>query len=211
MTKMELWAALPCLLLVSPLAGQEPPAPTPEGSASKPGPRAEASRARPSIVPLRVQITIARFEGEKKVSSLPFTLLVNASEAQNLGRPWAGIEGGPMSLRMGIEVPVRVTAQDKDGKTGSSYQYRSVGTNIDCKADALEDGRFRLDTRVEQSSLSPSAEKATQWAADLPFFRTFNTSFRALLRDGQSATHVVATDSLSAETVRIDVAIAVVR
>ena len=28
MIKMELWAALPCLLLVSPLAGQEPPAPS---------------------------------------------------------------------------------------------------------------------------------------------------------------------------------------
>ncbi len=209
MTKMVIRAVLFCLPSILPVAAQEAQAPTTE--AAKPGPRAEAQRAKSLLVPLRVQITISRFEGEKKVASLPFTLLVNASEAQNLNQPWAGISGGPMSLRMGIEMPVRVTLQDKDGKSTPSYQYRTVGTNIDCKADALEDGRYRLDTRVEQSSLSPTAEKVTQWAADLPFFRTFNTSFRALLRDGQTATHVVATDPVNGETVRIELGITVVR
>ena len=44
-----------------------------------------------------------------------------------------------------------------------------------------------------------------------PFFRTFTTSFNALLRDGQTATHVAATDSVSGESVRIEVGITVVR
>ena len=48
-------------------------------------------------------------------------------------------------------------------------------------------------------------------AADLPFFRTFNTSFNALLRDGQTATHVAATDPVSGESVRIEVGVTVVR
>jgi hypothetical protein len=82
-----------CLLPVAPLAAQE--APLAEGVAPKP--RAEASTgSRRTLVPLRILITIARFEGEKRVSSLPFTLLVNT------GQP------GRTSLRMGIEVPVRV-------------------------------------------------------------------------------------------------------
>jgi hypothetical protein len=192
-----------CLLPVLPLAAQEPPpaeAPTPKTPS-----RVDAA-ARPRIlhVPLRVLITIARFEGEKKVSSLPFTLIVNA------GQP------GKTSLRMGIEMPVRVASfgfPDKDPKSApaTSYQYRNVGTNLDCHAEALEDGRFNLDIDVEQSSVGTTADKLTAVAADLPFFRTFKTGFKALLRDGQTATHVAATDSVSGETVKIEVGITVVR
>lgn len=185
-----------CLLPVSPLAAQE----TPPAEASTPNaPRAQPTGSRRTLVPLRVQVTIARFEGEKRISSLPFTLLVNAGQA------------GRTSLRMGIEVPVRVgPAPDKDGKI-SAYNYRNVGTNIDCRADALEDGRFNLDIRAEQSSVGTTADKLIAVAADLPFFRTFNTSFNALLRDGQTATHVAATDPVSGESVKIEVGITVVR
>ena len=185
-----------CLLPVAPLAAQE--APPAEGVAPKP--RVEASTgSRRTLVPLRVLITIARFEGEKKTSSLPFTMLVNAGQS------------GRTILRMGIEVPVRVGPSiDKDVK-GASYNYKNVGTSIDCHADALDDGRFNLDVRSEQSSVGTTAEKLTAVAADLPFFRTFNTSFNALLRDGQTATHVAATDPVSGESVRIEVAVTVVR
>jgi hypothetical protein len=187
-----------CLLPALRLAAQEtPPA---EAAPAKATPPAEAPRIRRDrLVPLRVQITIARFVGEKKASNLPFTLLVNA------GQP------GKTSLRMGIEVPVRVGPfPDKDGK-GTSYNYRNVGTNIDCHADALDDARFNLDIRAEQSSVGTTADTLTAVAADLPFFRTFNTSFNALLRDGQTATHVAATDPVSGESVRIEVGITVVR
>jgi Flp pilus assembly secretin CpaC len=184
-----------CLLPVARLAAQE--APPAEGVAPKP--RAEASAgSRRTLVPLRVLITIARFEGEKRISSLPFTLLVNAGQA------------GRTSLRMGIEVPVRGGQVDKDNKV-MSYNYRNVGTNIDCHAEALDDARFNLDIRAEQSSVGTTAEKLTAVAADLPFFRTFNTSFNALLRDGQTATHVAATDPVSGESVRIEVGLTVVR
>src|SRR5260221_7767117 len=185
-----------CLLPVLPREAQE--APPAEGSAPK-APRAEPTGSRRALVPLRILITIARFEGEKKTSSLPFTLLVNAGQ------------GGRTRLRMGIEVPVRVGPSiDKDVK-GASYNYKNVGTSIDCHADALDDGRFNLDIRSEQSSVGTTAEKLTAVAADLPFFRTFNTSFNALLRDGQTATHVAATDPVSGESVRIEVGVTDVR
>ena len=185
-----------CLLPVLPLAAQE--APPAEGNTPK-APRAEPTGSRRALVPLRILITIARFEGEKKISSLPFTLLVNAGQA------------GRTSLRMGIEVPVRVGPSiDKDGK-GTSYNYKNVGTSIDCHADALDDGRFNLDITAEQSSVGTTADKLPAVAADVPFFRTFTTSFNALLRDGQAATHVAATDSVSGESVRIEVGLTVVR
>ena len=188
-----------CLLPALRLAAQEtPPA---EAAAAKAATPAETSRGRRDrLVPLRVQVTIVRFEGEKKTSSLPFTMLVNAGQAGNT------------SLRMGIEVPVRVGPFDKDGKGGAfSHNYRNVGVNIDCRAEALDEGRFNLSIRAEQSSVGQTAEKLTAVAADLPFFRTFNTSFNALLRDGQTATHVAATDPVNGESVRIEVGITVVR
>jgi len=46
---------------------------------------------------------------------------------------------------------------------------------------------------------------------DTPIFRSFNASFTAALRDGQSATIVAATDPLSGESVRIEVLVNVVR
>lgn len=192
-----------CLLPALPLAAQEP-APAEVPAPKRPSRIDAPARLRGPFVPLRVLITIARFEGEKKVGSLPFTLVVNA------GQP------GKTRLRMGIEMPVRVASfgfPDKDPKSApaTSYQYRNVGTNIDCHADALEDGRFNLDIDVEQSSVGTTADKLTAVAADLPFFRTFNTGFQALLRDGQAATHVVATDSVSGESVKIEVGVTVVR
>jgi Flp pilus assembly secretin CpaC len=198
MTRTVAALAALCLLPALRLAAQE--APPAEAAPAKTTPPAEAPRIRRDrLVPLRVQVTIARFEGEKKTSSLPFTLLVNAGQ------------GGRTSLRMGIEVPVRVgpSPPDRDGK--GSYNYKNVGTSIDCHADALDDGRFNLDVRTEQSSVGTTADKLAAVAADLPFFRTFNTSFNALLRDGQTATHVAATDPVSGESVRIEVGITVVR
>src|SRR5439155_22057251 len=37
------------------------------------------AQEKPPIVPLKVQIVISRYQGEKRVSSLPFTLAVNTN------------------------------------------------------------------------------------------------------------------------------------
>ncbi len=57
------------------------------------------------ITPLTVQVVFNEYEGEKKISSLPYMLAVNANE-----RP-----GFPdtANLRMGVIVPI---STDKDGK-----------------------------------------------------------------------------------------------
>ena len=51
---------------------------------------------QPPTVPLKVQIVISRYEGDKKLSSLPYMLSVNA--------------GRSASLRMGTKVPVASTS-----------------------------------------------------------------------------------------------------
>jgi hypothetical protein len=39
----------------------------------------------------------------------------------------------------------------------------------------------------------------------MPMFRSFNSSFQALLRDGQTTQYVSATDPVSGEVMKIDV------
>jgi Flp pilus assembly secretin CpaC len=56
------------------------------------------------------------------------------------------------TFKMGVEVPVAVSMAEKAEMT--SFQYRNVGTNIECSASAFADGRIRLELWVEYSSIA---------------------------------------------------------
>jgi hypothetical protein len=163
-------------------------------------------------VPLRVQVVLSRFDGEKKLASTPYTFLVNAQ------RDRSGTGGG-VSMRMGAEVPVASVMIGKEGATTPSWTYRGVGTNIDCSAFPLDDGRYRLTFAIEQSSVLPGDSlKAdgpppvpTLKGAVAPIFRSFKTTFAMTLRDGQSAQHTSATDTVSGETLKVDITINTVK
>jgi len=148
------------------------------------------------VVPLKVDFVITRFEGDKKLSSLPFSLWVST--------------GGSTNVRMGSEVPIPTAA---DGKTGVTY--RSVGTFIDCRASNSPSGKFSLDVQVQDSSLySPGKEQASQIGQTLtgfPVIRSFSASNRLTLRDGQSAEFVMATDKVSGEVLKVNVTLSTVK
>lgn len=193
------WAALAVLAFVPSARAQE---------------KAEtADMPRVGITPLRVQLVFSKYQGEKKVASLPYTLTCNANDRN------------PALLRMGIEVPVPMTPS-KDGPP--SFSYKNVGTNIDCRATALQDGRFRLELNVEQSSIYSAVEEKGRrvgmegevrpgWGVTdtplggAPMFRTFRSTFVPILRDGQTVQYTAATDPVSGEVVRIDVALTVLK
>ncbi|HKC11669.1 MAG TPA: hypothetical protein VKI41_06390 [Vicinamibacteria bacterium] len=171
-------AALSLALLGAPATAQE---------------KTEPNATRKNPTPVKVQVVFARYAGEKKTSSLPYTL--------SLGAP-----GRPARLRMGIEVPVVL---DGSGK----QQYRNVGTNLDCSAEPLDDGRYKLDLTVEQSSIHVPEQdkKAVGSGPENPLFRTFNVSFTVLLRDAQTASHVLAADPVSGEILKLDVTLSVLK
>jgi hypothetical protein len=150
------------------------------------------------FTPLKVHIVFAKFEAEKKVASLPYTLVCNSDDR--------GVR-----LRMGIEVPVAVGVMSagKEQAAPPSFQYKNVGTNIDCSARSVEDGRYKLDLVVEQSSIYAGIEGKVTPAA--PVFRTFNSAFSPILRDGQTAQYTVATDPVNGEVVKIDVTMNVIK
>ena len=163
------------------------------------------ANATPNIVPLKVQVVISRYQGEKKLSSLPYTLSVNANDRSEMSR-----------MRMGVKVPVMtIAAPIVDGKampTGGPIQYQDVGTNIDCYASQAADGRFKVTVSVEDTSVV--GEEGTAGASRLPnnpAFRSFSLTNSAMLKDGQSTQFSAATDKVSGEVVKIDVTLTVVK
>ena len=208
MTRRPL-AAIAVALTLATLAatGRAQDAPKPEGAKA---PDAVTSRPKKTPVMLRVQITIARYQAERKLASVPYTVLLTTDEKR-------------VRLRMGVEVPIPVTSFSKsdDGKSipATSFQYRNVGTNIDCWAqDSSGDGLFQVGLSVENSSIYSTTDarstgglNETGLAPDRPMFRSFNVSLNPILRDGQSIQTVASTDPVTGEVVKIDVTLNVVK
>ena len=162
--------------------------------------KAEAERAARLVTPLKVQLVVAKQAGDKKVGSLAYTFPCNTADRK-------------LSLNLGVEVPVPVRKADK-----VEFQYRSVGSNIECEASALGDGRFDLHVAFEQSSLyNPGAkaagpEPSLESRLDNPtLFRTTRSVFNAVLRDGQTTQAVAGTDPLTGEMVTVDVTLTVLK
>jgi len=163
-----------------------------------------APRAAAEQIPLRVQLVVARYQGDKKISSIPYTLSVVANDNDKT------------SMRMGVDVPVPQTVfKTGEGTSApvSSYNYRSVGTNIDCSARTIEGGWFKLDLGVSDSAvyLPDKGGAAAGSLAGIPSFRSFTSTFNVLLKDGQTAQHIAATDPVSGEVLRVDVTLTVLK
>lgn len=141
------------------------------------------------MVPVKVQVVIARYEGDKKVSSLPYTMSVTAN-------------GDRVSLRMGSQIPVPSTSY-QNGTTSNpvtSYTYHNVGTNVDCSAKTTDDGRFSVFVGIEDSSV---VERRAIDAA--PTLRNFSATNTVVLRDGQTMQFTAAADKTTGEVVKVDV------
>jgi len=198
--------ALIAALLAPPLGAQEPaPLPPPPQAG-----QAAGGRKLPAPVPLKVTVVLSRYQGEKRVSSMPYILGVMASG-------WG--PGPKTTLRMGVNVPVAQTmfgpGGSGDGKSVpmSSYTYRDVGTNIDCGAtfDEAVPGIFQLAVTVSDSSVGLDTPKGGGPAPNMPSFRNFNSAFTALLREGQTMQYTSATDPVTGEVMKIDVTAAVMK
>jgi hypothetical protein len=186
-----------------PSQAQEKPKPEPANETK------DAAEPRgPHGTPLRVQIVISRFEGDRKIGSLPYSFVVTTG-------------GDRARMRMGVDTPVPVAkAASEDGKPiTTSFQYRTVGTNIDCAARDRGDGRYQLNIGIENSSAlafqkGPS-DAASGHPSDAipgsPLFRSFSTNLDPWMRDGQSLQTIAATDPVSSEVVKIEVTLNVIR
>lgn len=164
-------------------------------------PQPNQSSVTPGI-PVQVEVVLSRYRGNKRVSSVPFTLSVNAAPSP--------LSGNPSQLRIGAKVPISIDS----GGSGGPTQYELVGTNIDSGATATPDGRFRVSLMIEDNSLYVDGQ-VVQGAAvkgtEPPIFRSFRSSNELTLRDGQSAQFTAATDRITGEVIRVDVTINLVQ
>ena len=162
------------------------------------------AETRTRLIPLSIDVVVSRYQGEKKISSLPYLLAVNTNDNS---------PGGVCQLRMGAQVPVPTTViSNKDAVPAQSFTYRDIGTNIDCSARTLDDGVFQLRLNVEDTSVYTNAQAAaTPTVEQMPVFRTFRSTNTLVLRDGQSREFTAAADRVNGEVIRIAVTLKVVR
>lgn len=177
------------LVATAAAAAQEKPEPAPAPS---------VTRSPLPQVPLRIQLVLSRYQGEKKLSSVPYVLWVTTNEPRT-------------SLRMGVSIPI-------PSGSGGGYSYRDVGTNIDCAASIALDGAYKITLTVSDSSVYfPNRDRTTaasQVPVDLaspPSLRSFTSNFTILLRDGQTAQYTSATDQVSGEQLKIDATLTVLK
>ena len=164
-----------------------------------------AAPARP-VVPVKVDVVLSRYQGDKRSSSLPFSMIVNMNE-QN---------GWPQtSVRMGVDVPIgTVTSTSSNGNvTTTRPEYRSIGTNIDCRGNTTDDGRFKLQLSITDSSIyTPDQDtRAIMRTTDPTAFRSFSTTNNLTLKDGQTMQFSMATDKISGEVLKVEVTVAAIK
>jgi hypothetical protein len=163
------------------------------------------------VIPVDVEVVISRYQGDKKVSSLPYALTVNAKDTPEQFRPLT-------QLRMGGRVPLpsMAPATGPDGKSlfgfsgGGPVQYEDVGTSIDARARPMGDSRFELTVMVEDSGVA-MPQGSAPGGTTLPVIRTFRSSNNLVLRDGQTRQFTAASDRITGEVVRVDVTLKVVK
>ena len=209
MKKRVVMAALAAMVWGVTAAAQEPP----------PSPRPPSSPTNPKQVqnvPLELQVVIARYQGDKRVSSLPYVLSLKSTITSRDFRPGLGA-----SLRLGSRVPVRtqVVVPAADGKpatTSNTVNYENVGTNIDAGASALEDGRYEVTITISESSVITDNKLASDLRGaagmgEYPVFRSYQSTNTLFVKEGQTTQFTAASDRVSGEVVRVEVKLTVVK
>jgi hypothetical protein len=158
--------------------------------------RAQDPKAPPPSTPLKVQVLLSRYDGERKIASMPYTLLVNAGERDNR-----------VTLRMGVSMPVNSI---------NNVTYHDIGTNMDCSATIADGGRYRINLSVNHTAVFDSDEKHLQAAvpragASTQLIRSFTSSFVLNLKDGETGQSIAATDPVTGEVMKIDVSVHIVK
>ena len=202
MTRFHLLAVVGLVVMLNAgMRAQEPPPAVPP----QPLPAIGAA----SIVPLKVTITLSKYQGDKKVSSLPYEVTVRT-------------DGSKASIRMGTQVPTPGSGAPNPAANGGRpapvigpFVMKDVGTNIDCNAINLKDGRYAVTVTIEDSSIYedsqrteiPNGSKATGVSA----VRTFRTTNALVLRDGQSTEFTTAVDKITGDVFKANVLLTVIK
>ena len=209
---MKRFSVLACLGLViiggAGLRAQQPQNPVDQGAAGAALAQQQRERDLASIVALNVHIVISKYQGEKRISSLPYEISVRT-------------DGKNAQLRMMAQVPVPNVTPPKPPEPGNPipptptpfFSYRDLGTNIDCQATRLDNNRFAVTVTIEDTSviIDEVRPEISPKAPGAPAFRSFKATNATVLKDGQSTQFTAATDKISGEVTRAEITLTVVK
>jgi hypothetical protein len=134
---------------------------------------------------VKVQVVLSRYEGDRKTSSLPFTMLATA-------------DGDRVSIRTGTQVPIATAAPENK----TNFQYIDVGSNVDLTVKSTESGRFNVYLNFQDRS---TTEKVPLAGNVQPVLRNMQYTNSVLIKDGETKQFVAASDKASGEMIKIDV------
>jgi hypothetical protein len=151
-----------------------------------------------SATPLKIQIVFTETDGDKKIKSMPYTMVF--ANATGHGPDVA-------KLRVGSRVPLYT------GKDGG-LQYIDIGTNLDCRAEKLDDGRYSLrlslerswvqaDVQIPMEQSTPAGGSPGQFKE--PVIGQYKIDAVMIARLGQPVDTTTATDPITGRTLKIDV------
>jgi hypothetical protein len=161
-----------------------------------------------SPISVKLQVVLSEYDGQKKISTLPYTIPSVLTDRFS-----------STSLRVGVRVPVNTSS--KNGE--SSVTYVDVGTNIDCRANRVADGRFNVDLKIDRSSLYVAFRdkegnvQGKEWVSgdrppsDQPMIQQFRGDIGLLLRDGQGSETTVATDPVTGRVLKVEAVLNVLK
>ena len=174
----------------------------------------QAQLAALPTLPVQVDVVLTRWQGEKRISSMPFVLMANASNRQH----------NSTSIRMGVDVPVGTSTSNVTQTQGPSSsqravatakvatEFRNVGTDIDATVTRTDAANFAVSLSIRDSSIFTSDQtKMPNTLVDPTAFRTFSASNTLNMLDGQTRLFGVATDKITGETMRIEVKLTVLK
>ena len=170
-------------------------------------PKPLAAQDKPSVeaaTPLKIQILFTEMDGDKKVKSMPYTMVfaTGVSHDANVAK-----------LRVGSRVPL-YTGKD------SGLQYIDIGTNLDCRAEKLDDGRYSLRLSLERSWVQADVQIPVEQSVSSagtpgqfkePVIGQYRIDATMIARVGQAVDSTTATDPLSGRTLKIDVTLSTLK
>jgi len=157
------------------------------------------------IIPVKVQVVLSEYDGERKISSMPYTMVIGANY-EEYPHPTA-------SLRLGVRIPVSKISKEHE------IEYIDVGSNLDCGVSFKDDGPFLVNLRIDRSSLyatgsAKDGERAPDDAhqdPDHPLLRQMRASQIFVLRENQTTEAIMATDPLNGHVLRVSVTLSIAK
>lgn len=176
---------------------QTPPPPSPPAGAAQ-------AKPEPVVIPLKVTVVITRFKSDKAqtvVSRMPFELWVNT--------------GSSSTVNFGSEVPVPTTtfASQEGAKSTpvTSFNYRSIGTQLTVEARDRADGRFSIAVSINDAQIMQAPTFDPAVGGPRAAFQTIRAQATTIVRDGQTVQHSLSSDRVSGDLTRVDVTVNVVK